>query len=106
MSPVVPFLAVGPLRQTMPEFFFSVYRTKEGKISSAYPAWYFDRQIENMEESIDQKKRALKGGFVPRESEGEYHVPVSFGAFILIGIGELRNAAFDFIKSFKWINSW
>lgn len=58
----------------MPEFFGKVDRTKEGKISSEYPAWYFDRQTELLQESIDQKERALKGGHVPRESEGEYQI--------------------------------
>ena len=60
----------------MPEFFGVVDRTKEGKISSEYPAWYFDRQVEIAEESIATKERSLKGGFVPRESEGEYRIAI------------------------------
>jgi len=60
----------------MPQFFGKIDRTKNGKVSSAYPAWYFDNQIEILEESIAKKKHALKGGFVARESEGEYRITI------------------------------
>ena len=60
----------------MPKFFGKIDRTKDGKISSTYPAWYFDRQIETLEEGIAQKKRTLEGGFVERGNEGEYRINI------------------------------
>lgn len=60
----------------MKSFFGEIDRNKDGKVASEYPAWTFPRQIENAKEEIDKKQRALDGGFVDRESEGEYKMAI------------------------------
>jgi hypothetical protein len=42
------------------QFFGDVDLNENNKIRSFLPAWYFDRAIDDMQESIDRKKRALK----------------------------------------------
>lgn len=37
----------------------------DGKISSEYPAWYFDAQIEDLQEEIAHKKRMIDNQLVP-----------------------------------------
>lgn len=55
-------------------FFGAMDRQKKqenGKITSAYPAWYFDVHLDDMKESIERKKRDLVRGVIP-PSEIEY----------------------------------
>ena len=54
------------------QFFGAVDRNKKGDIASQMPAYTFSRQIELMQEGIDQKKRALELGFVASDNEAEY----------------------------------
>ena len=56
------------------EFFGAIDRTRDGKISSEYPAWTFPRQIEMAREQITIKTNALESGSVDRYSEGEYRI--------------------------------
>jgi hypothetical protein len=55
------------------EFFGEVDRKghrMDGLITSDYPAWYFDSQIEELEIGIEDKERALKMGYIhPTEVE-------------------------------------
>ena len=56
------------------QFFGAVDKTKEGRITSEYPAWTFPRQIENFDEEILRKERALESGIVPRDNIHEHMV--------------------------------
>jgi len=50
------------------QFFGSVDRkgkTDTGKITSAYPAWYFTAHLEEMKEGIDRKYRSIQRGEIP-----------------------------------------
>lgn len=44
------------------KFFGEVDLNKKGMKASEYPAWYFDRLIEDMEKEVSRKERALKAG--------------------------------------------
>lgn len=54
------------------QFFGAIDRTKDGKISSEYPAFTFPRQLDNAREEIGMKTRLLQSGSVDPASEGEY----------------------------------
>lgn len=58
------------------QFFGAVDRNSKGSVSSEMPAWYFDRQMELMQEEITKKQTALDMGFVARDSEGEYRANI------------------------------
>jgi len=47
------------------KFFGKVDYNKHGRISSEYPAWYFDTHIDTLKESINRKKRAIERGDIP-----------------------------------------
>lgn len=40
-------------------------RHADGKITSEYPAWYFDAQTEDLQEEIEHKQRQIAQGLVP-----------------------------------------
>lgn len=46
------------------KFFGEVDLNKKGMKASEYPAWYFDRLIEDMEREVSRKEKALKAGQV------------------------------------------
>lgn len=48
----------------MIEVFGSVDKDKEGKVNSEYPAWYFDRQKKELEESIAQARAMIDGEYI------------------------------------------
>lgn len=52
----------------MPKYFGDVDRDVKGKIGSSYPAWYFETQREELQESVAAKRRALEGGGVSPEN--------------------------------------
>ena len=52
------------------EFFGEIDKNRSGKISSQYPAWYFDSQIEELSESIARKERSIKRGDMPSSEIG------------------------------------
>lgn len=52
----------------MPKYFGEADRDAKGKIGSSYPAWYFETQKEELEESVAKKRRALDGGMVSPEN--------------------------------------
>lgn len=53
--------------------FGEVDKTKEGKIKSEYPSWYFDREHkDDLVESIRHNKDALERDTVPAERRGEF----------------------------------
>jgi len=56
--------------------FFGEVDKKNGKISSSYPAWYFDRLIENMEEEIGRHEREIKRGVISDEQKDKMHAKV------------------------------
>ena len=70
-------------------FFGEIDRTDKG-ISSQMPAWSFQNQIEMAQESIDQKQRALDGGFVARDNEPEYRELIAKETVRLRAIVESR----------------
>ena len=41
-------------------FFGEIDRSEKGKIKSEFPAWYFENNVEDLEEEVGQKKRALE----------------------------------------------
>jgi len=50
------------------QFFGSVDRkgkVDSGKVTSAYPAWYFTTHLEDLKEGIDRKHRAIQRGEIP-----------------------------------------
>lgn len=47
------------------QFFGEIDRNKEGNVSSDMPAWFFDAQIDEMEEAVGRKRRELDKGDVP-----------------------------------------
>jgi hypothetical protein len=47
---------------------------KTGKISSEYPAWYFDRPLDNLREEVEHMERALERGGVPADKQAENRV--------------------------------
>ena len=49
----------------MAKIFGEVDRTKEGKIKSEMPSWYFDQQKEELEDGIKHKERMLEEELVP-----------------------------------------
>ena len=49
------------------EPFGDVDRNRAGKISSEYPAWYHERHVEDLEESISSIDRQLKQGLIPAD---------------------------------------
>jgi hypothetical protein len=55
-------------------FFGSIDRknkANEGNISSSYPAWYMDVQVEQLQEQIASTERALEFGYIPKDSVQE-----------------------------------
>jgi len=55
------------------EFFGKIDRQGgSGKIRSQYPAWYFDQQIEELQESVATKQRFLKQGVIPLDQLPNY----------------------------------
>lgn len=46
----------------MVKFFGKVDRKEGGKIKSQYPAWFFDKQIDDLKESIESQERLIKSG--------------------------------------------
>lgn len=52
----------------MISFFGKVDRNKEGHITSTTPAWTMKGQIEELEEEIGRKERALERGDIPVDS--------------------------------------
>lgn len=53
------------------KFFGKPDTNEKGSVASAMPAWYFDVYMENLEEEIKQKERAIKSGAIP-EGELQY----------------------------------
>ena len=49
------------------EPFGDVDRNRAGKISSEFPAWYHERHVEDLEESISSIDRQLKQGLIPAD---------------------------------------
>jgi hypothetical protein len=49
------------------QFFGDVDMNENNKITSQLPAWYFDRAVDEMQESIDRKKRALKAHMIKED---------------------------------------
>ena len=47
------------------QFFGEVDRNKAGDISSDMPAWFFDTQVNDIEEKIASKKREIDRGDIP-----------------------------------------
>ncbi|MCK5616850.1 hypothetical protein KAR91_84090 [Candidatus Pacearchaeota archaeon] len=41
---------------------------KTGQIASEYPAWYFESHIQELQETIDRKERALSRGDIPMDA--------------------------------------
>jgi hypothetical protein len=52
--------------------FGDVDRSKDGKVKSDYPSWYFNQQKDELRESIIQKERAIEMDIVPPENKGEF----------------------------------
>lgn len=50
------------------EFFGAVDKTRDGKISSVMPGWFFDVHLEKLEESISRKKRQIDRGQIPHDN--------------------------------------
>jgi hypothetical protein len=46
-------------------------KRKDGIVSSSYPAWYMDSQVEALREQIESTERALDRGFIPKDSVHE-----------------------------------
>jgi hypothetical protein len=42
-----------------------------GQIASSMPAWYFSKNIEDLEQDIAQTKRRLESGRIPHKMEGQ-----------------------------------
>jgi hypothetical protein len=49
------------------QFFGDVDLTDDNRIKSQLPAWYHDRQIDDLREGIDRKKRALKNRMIKED---------------------------------------
>jgi tellurite resistance protein len=49
------------------QFFGDVDLTDDNRVKSQLPAWYFDRQIDDMQEGIDRKKRAIKNRMIKED---------------------------------------
>jgi hypothetical protein len=49
------------------EVFGEVDKNKKGLNASEYPAWYFDRHVEELEESIASLERSLNMGLIPAD---------------------------------------
>jgi hypothetical protein len=49
------------------QFFGDVDMNDNNKIMSHLPAWYFDNAVDEMQESIDRKKRALKAHMIKED---------------------------------------
>jgi soluble cytochrome b562 len=45
--------------------------TKKGTVASEYPAWYFDRPLDELSENIDKMERAIARGTVPADKLSE-----------------------------------
>lgn len=50
------------------EFFGAPDRNVRGEISSSIPSWLLSQHVEELEESVAQKERALKGNRIPLEN--------------------------------------
>lgn len=50
------------------EFFGAVDKTRDGRIASAMPAWFFDVHLEKLEESVSRKKRQVNQGQIPHDN--------------------------------------
>lgn len=54
----------------MQKIFGEVDRTKEGKIKSQYPAWYYEQHIDELKESIRHRERQLESDLVIPSEKG------------------------------------
>jgi hypothetical protein len=50
------------------EFFGSADRNIKGEISSSVPAWMLSQHVEELQESVNMKERALKFNRIPAEN--------------------------------------
>lgn len=87
------------------EFFGKVDRKEGGKIKSQYPAWFFDKQMEELKESIDSKKKYLKSKVVPLDALPNYEAELERDEQLLKDIVDskpkLTDNEKDNLKSFR-----
>lgn len=57
--------------------FFGEVDKKNGKITSSYPAYYFDRLLETMQEDIERKEREVARGIISDEKKSKLREEIS-----------------------------
>jgi hypothetical protein len=58
------------------KFFGKIDHNKHGKIGSSVPAWAMQNHIENLEEEVSSKRRALERGEIPPDKVMEFRAEV------------------------------